>query len=85
MTPSRSTELLVHAVGYGAMPAKTIGDVGVLTQALLMADASSGHTRQAEAIRGVDGSTGDASGLKVRRKSWIKKMVVLLRAVTVGC
>ena len=45
-------ELLVHAVGYGVMPAKTIGDIGLLTQALALADASSGHTAQAEAIRG---------------------------------
>ena len=33
-------------------PANTIGDVGLLTQALLLANASSGHTQQAEAIRG---------------------------------
>jgi hypothetical protein len=30
-------------------PAKTIGDVGLLTQALLLANARSGHTQQAEA------------------------------------
>jgi hypothetical protein len=45
------TELLAHAVGYGPMPANTIGDVGLLTQALHLADASSGHTQQAELIR----------------------------------
>jgi hypothetical protein len=45
-------ELLVHAVANGVMPAKTIGDMGLLTQALALADASSGHTDQADAIRG---------------------------------
>jgi len=45
------TELLVHAVGYGVMPANTVGDVGLLTQALALAAASSGHTQQAESIR----------------------------------